>query len=141
MQTMHQIYSESIDIKLLLIPGEAVDVTIKFDSNVDPSLCEVWGIITYQYPTKSVGETPESLRFGNQLEVDFIFGWKDVQLIPIFVTGFIIRIFYWGEETILVDVTLTRLGNAFSYTGIGLVGFSALQLVIPVMIDKFRVSE
>ncbi|MFX0107462.1 MAG: hypothetical protein ACFE7R_04195, partial [Candidatus Hodarchaeota archaeon] len=114
--------SESIDIRLNLLPGESAAVTVNFDDTAVLSDCLVWALVNYQYPTKSISET--ALRFEGEGDISFTFGWAHVRLIPIFVTGFVIRLFYLGYNQISVNTTVTRLGNLLTYSGLGIIVIS-----------------
>ena len=67
--------------------------------------------------------------------------WEDVRLIPVFVTGFTIRIFYLGTERVSVDVLITRLENIVTLTGLGLVVILAAIILRPVISNRLRKRE
>jgi hypothetical protein len=87
----------------------------------------VWALVFYQYPTKTIIET--AIRFEGQREVSFEFGWENVRLIPVFVTGFMVRLFYLGADSVSVDVVVTSLANLVTLTGLGFL----VILVVPIL--------
>ena len=109
---------DSVDIPLGIFYGESVSVIVEFDSSTSPDDCLVWALVNYQYPTKGISEA--AIRLEGQREMSFTLGWENVRLIPIFVTGFLVRIFYFGTESVSVDVSITRFGNPVTLTGLGL---------------------
>jgi hypothetical protein len=126
--------SGSIDIPVNLLYGESLTIRVSFDDSADPEGCWVWALVNYQYPTKGISET--ALRFEGHREVDFMFGWENVRLIPIFVTGFVLRLFYYGTNTVTVDVIVTSLANVIVATGVGLISVSAAMVVVPVFVNR-----
>jgi hypothetical protein len=126
--------SESVDIPLSIFYGESVSVTVEFDSFATPDDCWVWTVVNYQYPTKGVSET--AIRLEGQREVSFTFGWEIVHLIPIFVTGFMVRLFYLGIDSVSVDVSILRLGNLVTLTGLGFLVILAAIILKPVITNR-----
>jgi hypothetical protein len=131
--------SESVDIPLSIIYGESVNVMVEFDSSATSDDCWVWALVNYQYPTKEIGET--AIRLEGQREVSFTFGWENVRLIPVFVTGFIVRLFYWGVGIVSVNVVIARLGNLVTLSGLGLIGILAAAILKPVIISRLGKSK
>ena len=127
--------SESVDIPLSIFYGESVSVIVEFDSSATPDDCWVWALVNYQYPKKGIGET--AIRLEGQREVGFTFGWENVRLIPVFVTGFIVRLFYLGTESVSVDVVVTRLVNLVTLTGLGFLVILAVTILKPAIISRF----
>ncbi len=127
--------SESVDIPLSISYGESVNVRVEFDSTATPEDCWVWALVNYQYPTKGVGETP--IRLEGQREVIFTFGWENVHLIPVFVTGFVVRLFYWGVGIISVSVVITRLANLVTLAGFGLLIILIVTILKPSIVNRF----
>ena len=127
--------SESVDIPLSIFYGESVSVIVEFDSSATPDDCWVWALVNYQYPTKGIGET--AIRLEGQREVGFTFGWENVRLIPVFVTGFIVRLFYLGTESVSVDVVVTRLVNLVTLTGLGFLVILTVTILKPAIISGF----
>ncbi|MDH4213945.1 MAG: hypothetical protein OEV85_08490 [Candidatus Thorarchaeota archaeon] len=131
--------SGSIDIPVSLLYGESLEIRVSFNESADPEDCWVWALVNYQYPTKGISET--ALRFEGQREVDFTFGWEDVRLIPVFVTGFVLRLFYYGTNTVAVDVIITSLTNMIVATGVGLLSISATMVLIPIFVNRFEAYQ
>jgi hypothetical protein len=125
---------DSVDIPLGIFYGESVSVIVEFDSSATPGDCLVWALVNYQYPTKGISEA--AIRLEGQREMYFTFGWENVRLIPIFVTGFLVRIFYFGTESVSVDVSITRFGNLVTLTGLGLLIILAAIILKPVIINQ-----
>ena len=125
---------DSVDIPLGIFYGESVSVIVEFDSSATPDDCLVWALVNYQYPTKGISEA--AIRLEDQREMSFTFGWENVRLIPIFVTGFLVRIFYFGTESVSVDVSITRLGNLVTLTGLGLIVILTVIILKPVIINQ-----
>jgi len=134
-QRTFEIGSSGVDIPVSILYGEALAISVSFDDSAVPSDCWVWAQIDYQYPTKSIGET--AIRLEGQREVDFTFSWANVHLIPFFVTCFLVRLFYWGSETVMVNVTISRLTNIATLAGLGLLVASVFVVIAPVMIGMF----
>ena len=128
--------SESVDIGLGLLFMETAIIDAHFGGDAAPNECIVWAIVNYQYPTKSIGET--ALRFEGERDVSFAFGWGNVRLLSIFVTGFVIRLFYFGPNQVSVDVAVTRVANVFFYGGVALLTVSVLMFVMPHIASKIR---
>jgi membrane protease YdiL (CAAX protease family) len=112
-----------------------VSVTVVFDSSATPADCWVWALVNYQYPTKGISET--GIRLEGQRDVSFTFGWENVYLIPVFVTGFIVRLFYLGTTRVSVDVVVTSLANLVTLTGLGFLVTIAVIILKPVIISRF----
>ena len=127
--------SEYVDIPLSIFYGESVSVIVEFDSSATPDDCWVWALVYYQYPMKRIGET--ALRLEGQHEVSFTFGWENVYRIPVFVTGFIVRLFYLGTDIVSVDVVVTSLANLVTLTGLGFLVALAVIILKPVIISRF----
>ena len=127
--------SESVDIPLSIFYGESVSVFVDFASSAIPDDCGVWALVNYQYPTKGVSET--AIRLEGQLEVDFTFGWENIRLIPVFVTGFVVRLFYLGAGIASVSVVITRLANLITFTGLGFLIILIATILKPVIVRKF----
>ena len=127
--------SESVDIPLRLFYGESVSVIVEFDSVAISDDCGVWALVNYQYPTKGVSET--AIRLEGQREMSFTFGWENIRLLPVFVTGFIVRLFYLGTESVSVDVSITRLVNLVTLTGFGFLIILIATILKPVIVDRF----
>jgi hypothetical protein len=125
----------SVDIPLRISYGESVRVIVEFDSSATPDDCRVWALVHYQYPTKVIIET--AIRLERQREVSFTFGWDNVRLIPVFVTGFIVRLFYLGTDSVSVDVVVTSLTNLVTLTGLGFLVTLAVAILKPAIINRF----
>ncbi|MHA2265371.1 MAG: hypothetical protein ACXAEN_23530, partial [Candidatus Thorarchaeota archaeon] len=109
---------------------------VVFDDAVVAADCWVWGSVDYLYPTKYVSET--SIRIEGQREAHFTIGWEDVRLIPFFVIGFQVRIFYLGGMSVEVNLTVTRVANIISFTGLGLLIVCSAKVVAPVITSRIR---
>ncbi|MEE9353742.1 MAG: hypothetical protein V3U94_04895 [Candidatus Thorarchaeota archaeon] len=127
--------SESVDIPLSILYSESVRVIVEFDSSATPDDCVVWALICYQYPTKGICHS--AIRSEGQREAIFTFGWENVRLIPLFVTGFTIRLFYTGTDSVSVDVVVTSLANLVTLTGLGVLVTLAITILKPVIINRF----
>lgn len=125
---------DSVDIPLGIFYGESVSVIVEFDSSATPDDCLVWALVNYQYPTKGISEA--AIRLEGQSEMSFTFGWENVRLIPIFVTGFLVRIFYFGTESVSVDVYIIRLGNLVTLIGLGLLVILIAIVLKPAIINQ-----
>jgi hypothetical protein len=125
---------DSVDIPIGIFYCKSVSVTVEFDSSATPDDCLVWALVNYQYPTKGISEA--AIRLEGQREMSFTFGWENVRLIPIFVTGFLVRIFYFGTESVSVDVSITRLGNLVTLTGLGILVILTAIVLKPVIINR-----
>ena len=60
-----------------------------------------------------------------------------MRLIPVFVTGFIVRLFYLGTESVSVDVVVTRLVNLVTLTGLGFLVILTVTILKPAIISGF----
>ena len=127
--------SESVDIPLRISYGDSVRVIVEFDSSTTTDDCVVWALVFYQYPTKGIIET--AIRLEGQREVSFEFGWENVRLIPVFVTGFMVRLFYLGADSVSVDVVVASLANVVTLTGLGFLGTLVVPILKPVIINRF----
>ncbi|MCK5302540.1 MAG: hypothetical protein KAJ96_05300 [Candidatus Thorarchaeota archaeon] len=108
---------------------------VEFDSSTTTDDCVVWALVFYQYPTKGIIET--AIRLEGQREVSFEFGWENVRLIPVFVTGFMVRLFYLGADSVSVDVVVASLANVVTLTGLGFLGTLVVPILKPVIINRF----
>ncbi|MFW9962069.1 MAG: hypothetical protein ACFFCX_00750 [Candidatus Sifarchaeia archaeon] len=131
--------SESVDISLSIFYGESVSVIVDFDISATPNDCWVWALVNYQYPTKGISET--AIRLEGQREVSFTIGWENVRLIPVFVTGFVVRLFYYGIEHVSVDVVIARAGNLITLVGLGLVVILAAAILKPTIINRLSKTK
>ena len=127
--------SESVDIPLNIFYGESVSVKVEFDSSANTDDCVVWALVYYQYPTQVIIEP--AIRLEGQREIIFTFGWKNVRLIPVFVTGFAVRLFYLGTDSVSVDVVVTSLANLVTLTGLGFLVILVVPIIKPVIINRF----
>ncbi len=127
--------SGSVDIPLRMFYGESVSVIVEFDSSATPDDCRVWALVFYQYPTKVVIEA--AIRLEGQREVSFTFGWADVSYIPVFVTGFMVRLFYLGTDRVSVDVVVTSLANLVTLAGLGFLAILVVPILKPFVINRF----
>ena len=129
--------NDNVDIPLSIDFPTYANITVEFDQSSDSGQREVWPITTYQYPTKTIGETVR--RFVNQSEVTFTFGWRNATLLLFFVTGFTLRIFYHGPEAVDVSVTVIRKAKLAAYLSIGLMAAS----IVPfgVLVVRWRSSR
>lgn len=114
----------SADLAIRLGYGQSAKITVVFDENSSSYQREVWPVISYSFPTKTVSETP--VRFVNESVVCFELGWKNTSYMDIFVTGFSIRVFYFGNNPTSVNVTVTKTGNPLTEAGIGMLVTSAI---------------
>jgi len=113
---------DSVDIPLGIIYGQSAQVTVVFDAAAESGWREIWPITNYQFPTKTLSETVR--RFINQSQVTFSYGWENASYLPFFVTGFVIRVFYQGNETVGVSLTVTKWGRPTVYVGMGMFAMS-----------------
>jgi len=127
--------SESVDIPFSIFYGESVRVIVEFDSSATPDDCWVRALVYYQYPTKVISDT--AIRLEGQCEVSFTFGWENVRLIPVFVTGFTVSLFYTGTDSVSVDVVVTSLANLVTLTGFGFLVILVLPILKPAVISRF----
>ncbi len=127
--------SGSVDIPLRIFYGESVSVIVEFDSSATTDDCVVWALICYQYPTQGICHS--AIRLEGQREAIFTFGWENVRLIPFFVTGFTVRLFYTGTDSVSVDVVVTSLANLVTLTGLGFLVTLAVIILKPAIISKF----
>ena len=127
--------SESVDIPLKIFYGESASVKVEFDSSATTDDCVVWALVYYQYPTQVIIEP--AIRLEGQREVIFTFGWENVRLIPVFVTGFTVRLFYLSTDSISVDVVVTSLANLVTLTGLGFLVILVVPILKPVIINRF----
>ena len=127
--------SESVDIPLSILYGDSVSVIVEFDSSATPDDCVVWALVQYQYPTQGICHS--TTRLEGQREATFTFGWENVRLIPFFVTGFTVRLFYTGTDSVSVDVVITSLVNLVTLTGLGFLVILVVPILKPVMINRF----
>ncbi|MFW9913912.1 MAG: hypothetical protein ACFFEU_15640 [Candidatus Thorarchaeota archaeon] len=125
------------DIPLSIDYPTYANITVVFDQSADSGQREIWPITTYQTPTKTISETVR--RLINQSEVMFTFGWRNATYLLFFVTGFKLRIFYHGEETVHVSVTVTRKVKLATYLSIGLM--SASIVPFGALVVKWRSSR
>ena len=133
-QTSYQVgpdLEDNVDIPLGIMYGQSAQVTVVFEAGAESGQREIWPITYYQFPTKTVGETVR--RFINQTQVTFRYGWENATYLPIFVTGFAIRLFYEGNETVEVSLTVTKTGRPTVYIGIGMFAMS-IVLFLGVML-------
>jgi len=129
-QTSYQVGpdpEDCADIPLGIMYGQSAQVTVVFDEEAESGQREIWPITWYQFPTKTVGETVR--RFVNQSQVTFSYGWENATYLPFFVTGFAIRVFYQGNETVGVSLTVTRLDRPMVYLGMGMFAMSIVLFI------------
>jgi hypothetical protein len=124
----------SIDIPLDISQGQSAYVTITFEEKAETDQREVWPMIFYTFPTKGVLEAVA--RFINQSEVRFIIGFENASYSHVFISGFIIRVFYHGSTAVLANFTIVRLENPTKAVGIGLLLVSAIPLWSIVILSR-----
>jgi len=114
--------------------GQAAKVTVIFEEEPENGW-EVWGAISYMYPTKQLVEVAG--RFVNQTEVSFVLGWENATYLKIFITDFIISIFLYetffaGEDAegkaVVADCIIIKMGNPVLVAGVALLIASAAPL-------------
>jgi hypothetical protein len=126
----------SVDLPLNISHGQSARVTITFDEIAEMDQKEVWPLIFYMFPTKSVVETVA--RFINISETSFIIGWENASFLNSFITGFMIQVFYHGSTSVLVNFTIMKQENPSTVTGIGLLIASAIPLWAIVLVHRRR---
>ena len=129
-------FPDSVDFPLSIFFGEAVDMVIEFNDSALQEYCDVYVLVNYQYPTKFVSEA--ALRFSNQSEISCTISWEDVRLIPVFVTGFLVRVFYSGSNIVQVSAVFTRHANIITYSGFSFMAFSVAIVLIPMLLSKIK---
>ncbi|MDH4213947.1 MAG: hypothetical protein OEV85_08500 [Candidatus Thorarchaeota archaeon] len=55
--------------------------------------------------------------------------------------GFELRLFYYGTNTVAVDVIITSLTNIIVATGVGLLSISATMVLIPIFVNRFEAYQ
>ncbi|MHA1907419.1 MAG: hypothetical protein ACW98Y_09010 [Candidatus Thorarchaeota archaeon] len=96
---------DSIDVDIDIPAGQSVIVNVVFNDSSIAGLHDVWPLITYTYPTKTVSEPPA--RFSYIEDVTFRFGWENLTLSPLFVSKFTVRVFFSGTHAVEVNITIT----------------------------------
>ncbi|MHA1904252.1 MAG: hypothetical protein ACW977_09800 [Candidatus Thorarchaeota archaeon] len=125
---------DSVDIPLTIFPGDSVAVTV--DDSAIERYCDIYILINYQYPTKFVSEA--AYRFSSQSEISCVVSWGDVRLIPVLVTGFVLRIFYSGSNLIQAETTITNHANVITYGGVSTLLLSITLALIPQVRSKLK---
>jgi hypothetical protein len=124
----------SADLEIHLSYRESANITVVFAEEASAHRREVWPVITYSFPTKTLGETP--VRFINQSVVFFILGWQNVSYSTLFITGFMIRLFYHGNESTSANVTITKTGGSLVTAGVALLLISAIPFWSHALISR-----
>jgi hypothetical protein len=112
------------DLDFSLFQSEAAQITIEYNSTADAGIREVWPMISYRFPSKMVLEAVT--RYINESEVSFTLGWENTTYANIFVTGFAVRVFYYGSNVVQVNYTITILGDPNTTYGIGMIVLSCI---------------
>jgi len=136
-QTSYQVgpdLEDSVDIPLRIIYGQSAQITAVFDTEAESGRREIWPITNYRYPTKTLSESVR--RFINQSQVTFRYGWENATYLPIFVTGFVVRVFYEGNETVDVSLTVMKLARPTVYIGIGMFAMSMVLFVGALLLHR-----
>jgi hypothetical protein len=128
----------NFDLPLNISQGQSVTVTVEFDERVERDQREVWPLIFYMFPTKGVVETVA--RFVNQSETSFILGWENASFLNVFITGFVIRVFYYGSPAVVANFTIVRLENPTKVAGIGFLYASAIPLWLVIILSRKKTS-
>lgn len=128
----------SADLEIHLTYRESANITIIFAEEAAANQREVWPVIAYRFPTKSVWETP--VKFINQSVVIFVLGWQNASHLTAFVTGFMIRLFYHGNESISANVTIVKSGGLLVAPGMALFLASAIPLWTLFLISRRNVQ-
>jgi hypothetical protein len=134
-------YDYGADYHLNLAQGQSFRITIVFNVSQLFDQYEAWPVITYRFPLKMVMEPVT--RFINQSAVRFRIGWENSTFENIYVTGFLVRIFYFGSNEISVKMNKTKFANQLTPAGIGLVTASAIPfwgLVVRAAWKRRKVS-
>lgn len=112
------------DLDFGLFQSQAARITIEYNSTADAGIREVWPMISYRFPSKLVLEAVT--RYINESKVSFTLGWENTSYANIFVTGFVVRVFYYGSDVVQVNYTITILGNPNTTLGIGMIALSCI---------------
>ncbi len=122
------------DLDFNLFQSQAAQVTIRYNSTAEAGVREVWPMISYRFPGRMVLEAVT--RYINESEVSFTLGWENTSYANIFVTGFVVRVFYYGSDVVQVNYTITILGDPNTVYGIAMIAISAIPFWSMVIIQR-----
>ena len=124
---------DSVDVDIDIPFGQNVTVNVVFNDSSISGLHDVWPIITYSYPTKTVSET--TIRFSYIENVTFQFGWNNLTLSPLLLSEFTVRVFFSGTRAVEVNITITYpYGLVQSTIADSTLGIVALAITIGTIV-------
>jgi hypothetical protein len=122
------------DLDFDLFESEAAQITIKYNSTAEAGIREIWPMISYRFPGKMVLEAVA--RYINESEASFTLSWENTSYANIFVTGFVVRVFYYGSDVIQVNYTITILGDPNTTYGIAMIAISCIPFWSVVIVQR-----
>jgi len=95
---------DTVDVDLKIFRNRSVIVTVTFNESAISGETQVWPMITYNYPTKTIGGPVA--RYVDIHFVRFNFGWMNTTRLTLLGCAFAVRIFYDGSEPASVNITI-----------------------------------
>ncbi len=103
---------DSVDVYVYLDAEQWATVFVEFSGSAEPAETNVWPLIHYAYPTKTVVQT--IARFTDVEYVEFTLNWDNATYMTSFLVRFIVRVFFHGQVAAQVNVTVTVYGEGSS---------------------------
>lgn len=122
------------DVSFQLGQGQLSEIVVTYDSNASMGKREVWAMVGYRFPTHMLLEAIG--RFVNESIVSFRLGWVNASYATIFVTHFMVRVFYHSIGVVDVNITVTKLGSPFTPVGVVLLAVSSIPFWVLVVSSR-----
>lgn len=99
----------SADVEIELGRKQYARVCVAYEESAESGHRSVWAQISYLFPTKVLDEAVA--RYEDMQSVQFSFGWENATYSTLFLTGFIVRVFYEGATSVAANATVEIVGE------------------------------
>jgi len=141
------------DVDIELGTKQYAVVCVAYEKSAESGHRSIYAQITYLFPTKMLIEAVA--RYEDMQSVQFTIGWDNATYLTLFLTGFIVRVFYEGATSVVANATVEIVGepdptrtsdptnstvenSPLTYTNAVVVGASTVALIALVLLAVRR---
>jgi len=108
-------------LSIQLSPAQTARIVVEFDRNATARReVELWA--NYGEEVRQIGS------YVNQSDVVLLLFWGNFSLPAMFIIGFTVAAYYYGNNSVLAAISVTRYQNSLATPGLLMVGLAALPL-------------
>ncbi len=100
---------DSADVEIELGTRQYAIVCVAYEKSAESGHRNVYAQIIYHFPTKMLIEAVA--RYEDMQNVQFTIGWENATYSTLFLTGFIVRVFYEGATSVVANATVEIVGE------------------------------